>query len=82
MPRVDIWDVAKAREAPPIDAGFPRSFEKRCVCACRHSREVPTRHAHHTLPDTPPHTGTREHTPSHRFELGKQLGKGGFGTVR
>ena len=29
MPRVDIWDVAKARGAPPIDAGFPRGFEER-----------------------------------------------------
>ena len=24
MPRVDVWDLAKAREAPPIDAGFDK----------------------------------------------------------
>jgi len=31
MPRVDVWDFAKAREAPPIDAGFEpmASFEER-----------------------------------------------------
>jgi hypothetical protein len=29
MPRVDIWDVAKARAAPPIDAGFQRGFAEK-----------------------------------------------------
>jgi hypothetical protein len=28
MPRVDIWDVAAARDAPPVDAGFEQgTFE-------------------------------------------------------
>jgi hypothetical protein len=31
MPRVDVWDLAKAREAPPIDAGFDpmEAFDER-----------------------------------------------------
>ena len=31
MPRIDVWDLAKAREAPPIDAGFDPmdAFEER-----------------------------------------------------
>jgi hypothetical protein len=35
MPRVDVWDLAKARETPLIDAGFDPmdGFDERCVCS-------------------------------------------------
>jgi hypothetical protein len=31
MPRVDIWDVAKAKAAPAVDAGYERGFAEKCV---------------------------------------------------
>lgn len=29
MPRVDIWDVAKAKAAPAVDAGYERGFAEK-----------------------------------------------------
>lgn len=30
MVRIDIWDVEKAEDQPPVNCGLPRFFEERC----------------------------------------------------
>ena len=70
--RLDIWDVEKARERRAIHLGFVQGFDRKCACwvsaALILIRRVALR---------------RELTASiRRYELGRELGKGGFGVVR